>query len=163
MTLPSQLDQLIQQITATAKKFHALGMYAPHAGVIDVQGKFQGDALTSDGIKQITVPQTLAHFESKFRELANSRRIVASAVLYHGPGVVVNESRASFPPAETTDDCKAMITLLEHADGTSVYLVIPYEGEGADIAYANGKLIEKPRSMFPTPVGISRPWWRFWE
>lgn len=163
MALHAQTDELIQQMMGIVKHFHSKEMLSPHAGTINAQGVFSGTALTSDGSTQLTVAQSLAHFETSFKNLALDAKIVASGIFYHGVGVQVEDNRVTLPPANALDECRAVVGLLEHNSGDSFYLVVSYEGTGNNIQYASGKLIEKQPFVFvsnsTTPV---KPWWKIW-
>lgn len=163
MALHTQLDELIQRVLPVVQHFHSQGMFAPHAATIKSSGELSGHALTSDGTTQLSVAQTIEHFESQFAREAQADGIRAAAIFYHSPGIVPAGNGVSLPPADTTDDCKNIVAILEHASGESVYLLIPYSGEAEAIEYSVGKLIEKnPRIFLSDPSPVKKPWWKFW-
>lgn len=163
MAIHPQLDALIHRVLPVVQDFHRKGMFAPHAATISKTGELSGLALTSDGTTQLSVPQTIEYFESKFVQQATSGEIQATGIFYHSPGIDVSVGTISLPPANTTDECKSIVALLEHSSGDSVYLVVPYGNTSPTIEYATGKLIEKPAKVFPSKQNLeSKPWWKFW-
>jgi len=163
MALHAQIDELIQRVLPVVQHFHRQGMFAPHAATMKSNGEIGGHALTSDGSTQLSVAQTIEHFERQFSQDAQAGGIQAAAIFYHSPGIVTEGNGISLPPADTTDDCKNIVALLEHASGDSVFLLIPYSGEGPAVEYSAGKLIEKPPKIFRAGLRLEKkPWWRFW-
>ncbi len=163
MSLHPQTEELLDQLMSVVRHFHGLGMYAPHAGTIDAQGQFTGTALTNSDGKQISVLQSIAHFESTFKQQAHEGRIVASGIFYHSPGMPFGASAFSLPPANTTDECHVIVGLLEHARGDSFYIMIPHETTGDGIVYASGTLVVKPATVFIRPAATpEQPWWKLW-
>lgn len=149
MAIHSQLDELIDRVLPIVQNFHCKGMFAPNAATIDANGELSGHALTTDGSAQISVSQAIEHFENKFALQAKSKEIQASGIFYHSLGIDTTGDKVQLPPANTMDECKTIVALLEHAGGDSVYLVIPYSGQPPQINYGVGKLIEKPANVFP--------------
>jgi hypothetical protein len=138
-------------------------MFAPHAATIDAAGSVAGHALTTDGTAQLSVSQAIEHFERKFAERANMNQIQGTGIFYHSPGIDSSTGSVSLPPAMTTDECRTLVALLEHASGNSVYLLIPYSGEPPAVEYAVGKLIDKPSKIFVAkPRQEIKPWWKLW-
>lgn len=138
-------------------------MFAPHAASIDSTGELSGHALTTDGTNQLSVSQAIEHFESKFSLQAKSHEIQATGIFYHSPGIDASAKIVSLPPANTTDECRAIVALLEHSLGDSVYLIIPYSGQLPEIEYSSGKLVEKPTRVFPHKSNsTNKPWWKLW-
>lgn len=163
MALNAQLDELIQRVLPVVQHFHSQDMFSPHAATISKSGQLSGHALTSDGTTQLSVMQTIEHFESRFARQAQAGEILATGIFYHSPGVLASANGVTVPPAATTDDCKNIVALLEHASGDSVYLLVPYSGEAPAIEYAVGKLVEKPAKVFlPKHIPARKPWWQFW-
>lgn len=163
MALHPQLDELIHRMIPVVQDFHGKGMFSPHAATIDNAGELSGHALTADGTTQLSVMQTIEHFEDKFSRQAESGEIRATGIFYHSPGIDASGHKVSLPPAATTDECRAIVALLEHSSGDSVYLLVPYSGEAKAIEYAVGKLIEKPAKIFrPKPSVAKKPWWKLW-
>ena len=163
MTLHPQLDELINRVLPVVQDFHGKAMFAPHAATIDNAGALTGRALTTDGSAQMSVPQAIDHFESSFMQLAAKGEIKASGIFYHSSGIDSSSSSVTLPPASTTDECRNLVALLEHASGESLYLLIPYSGQSPTIEYAIGKLIEKPPKVFVrTGVSKKSPWWKLW-
>jgi hypothetical protein len=163
MALHPELDELIHRVLPVVQEFHRKGMFSPHAATVNMAGELAGYALTTDGTTQLSVAQTIEHFESKFAGQAKLSEIRGSGIFYHSPGVSAVENRVILPPANTTDECRAVVALLEHSSGDSVYLLLPYSGKSPAIEYAVGKLIEKPaRILWPEPNGANKPWWKLW-
>jgi hypothetical protein len=163
MSLHPQLDELIHRVLPVVQDFHSKGMFSPHAATINNAGELSGHALTTDGKTQLSVAQTIEHFENKFSGQANSGEIRATGIFYHSPGLDASGNRVSLPPAGNTDECRAIVALLEHSSGESVYLLVPYSGEAEAIEYAVGKLIEKPAKIFRSkPSAAKNPWWKLW-
>ena len=163
MALHPQLDDLIQRVLPVVQDFHRKGMFAPHAATIDATGALTGRALTSDGTTQLSVSQSLEHFEDTFTKLARSGEIQGAGIFYHSPGIDARAEGLSLPPASTTDECHTLVALLEHASGDSVYLLIPYTGQPPSVEYGIGKLIEKPSKLFVRSERQDRrPWWKLW-
>lgn len=163
MALHAQLDELIHSVLPVVQHFHSKGMFAPHAATMNVAGELSGHALTTDGTAQLSVMQTIEHFESKFAEQARAGEIRATGVFYHSPGVDVSSGSVSLPPADTSDECRTIVALLEHASGDSVYLLVSYNGEAQTIEYSVGKLVQKPAKIFRSELHFKkRPWWRLW-
>ena len=88
-------------------------------------------------------PKHFLLVESKFRDAAEAKEIVASAIFFHGVSII-DPSK----PAETEEEARAIVAMLEHQAGDSVFLVIPYEVKEDNIEYQEGKLITKPLSVF---------------
>ncbi|WP_432240915.1 hypothetical protein [Herbaspirillum robiniae] len=163
MTLHPQLDELIQRVLPVVQSFHSKGMFAPHAATINSAGELSGHALTTDGTTQLSVSETIEHFENKFSNQAKFGEIRAAGIFYHSPGTDATANRVALPPANTTDECRNIVAILEHSLGNSIYLIVPYKGEAQAIEYAVGKLIEKPARIFlSVPSSIKKPWWRLW-
>jgi hypothetical protein len=163
MALHPQLDELIQRVLPTVQNFHSKGMFAPHAATIDKAGNLSGRALTTDGSPQLSVSQAIEHFETSFAQQASSGVIQAAGIFYHSPGVDTSTGKVSLPPASNRLECTTLVALLEHAGGDSVYLLIPYSGEPPAVAYALGKLVEKPPKVFnPQGTQTKNSWWRVW-
>jgi hypothetical protein len=138
-------------------------MFSPHAATISNAGELSGHALTTDGTTQLSVVQTIEHFENRFSGQAKSGEIRATGIFYHSPGIDASGNSVSLPPADTTEECRAVVALLEHSLGDSVYLLVPYTGEAKAIEYAVGKLIEKPAKIFRSePSTAKNPWWKLW-
>lgn len=148
MALHQQLDELIDRMLPIVQHFHEKSMYAPHAATIDKSGELTGHALTSDGTNQLSVAQSIEHFESNFAQLATTGEIQAAGIFYHSSGIEISAGTVSLPPATDIDECRALVALLEHASGDSVYLVVPYIDHSSSIEYRQGKLIEKPSKVF---------------
>lgn len=163
MALHHQLDELVNRALPVVQDFHRRGMFSPHAATIDASGSVAGHALTTDGSTQLSVAQAIEHFEQKFSGPAGLNEIQGAGIFYHSPGIATSEGRVSLPPATTTDECRTLVALLEHAAGDSVYLLVPYSGEPPEVEYAVGKLIEKPAKIFiRKQPPESKPWWRLW-
>jgi hypothetical protein len=170
MALHPELDELIHRVLPVVQGFHSKGMFSPHAATINNAGELSGHALTTDGTAQLSVLQTIEHFEDRFAGQAKTGEIRATGIFYHSPGIDVSGNRVStpgykvsLPPADTTDECRTVVALLEHSSGDSVYLLVPYSGEAPTIEYAVGKLIEKPVKIFrPEPSRAKKPWWKLW-
>jgi len=150
MALHAQLGELINRVLPVVQHFHDKGMLAPHAATIDKTGELSGRALTTDGTEELSVSQAIEHFESTFAQLAAVGSIQASGIFYHSSGVDLSSGTVALPPANNTDECRALVALLEHTSGESVYLLVPYTGQAPSIEYAMGKLIEKPSKAFAT-------------
>jgi len=148
MALHPQLDEILDAVLPIVQQFQRQSMYAPHAATIDCEGMLAGHALTSDGSNQLSVKEALAHFETSFRELAQAGKISASAIFYHSTGIDPSSGNLALPPANTLDECRILVGLLEHVSGESVYIVLPYTGHAESIAYATGRLIKKPPKVF---------------
>ena len=146
--LHPQLEQLVDGMLPTVKHFQSRSMYSPHAATIDREGHLSAKALTSDGSKQFTVAQTIDYFTVNFRKLAQSGQIVASGIFYHSRGVDTSSGKVVLPPASTIEECVALVALLEHASGQSLYLLLPYSNASGAVQYATGRLIQKPASVF---------------
>lgn len=163
MSIHTQLDELIHAMVPFVQQFHSKGQLAPHAASTNNASTIEGSALVAEGGNHLGVVEAVAHFESKFREAAKAGDIVASAVFFHGTELSVPPK-----PAQTEDEARTLVALLEHKAGDSVYLVIPYSSVNGSIEYGMGKLFTKPAAVFlasqeratakPTP----QPWWRFW-
>lgn len=163
MALDPQLDELIHRMLPVVQDFHSKGMFAPHAASVNSGGELTGQALTTDGSTQLSVSQAIEHFETTFAAKATAGQIRATGIFYHSPGLVTDADGLSAPPANTTDECRTIVGLLEHASGDSVYLLIPYSGEAQVIEYAVGKLIDKPARIFvPGTYTPKKPWWKLW-
>ena len=139
------------------QQFHAKGQLAPHAASMDNAGEIKGSALVVQDSRTLSVPEALSHFESTFRQAAQASEIVASAVFFHGVGLAEPARHA-----KTEEEARAIVALLEHKSGDSVFLVVPYESTPGGITYEVGKLIGKPAAVFSSPVKESKPWWRVW-
>ena len=73
------------------------------------------------------------------------------------------DNRVVLSPAAAADECRAVVALLEHSSGDSVYLILPCSGEDKAIEYALGKRIEKPAKIFLSePSTEKSPWWKLW-
>lgn len=158
-----QLDELINRVLPVVQEFHQKGMFSPHAATIDAAGAVAGHALTTDGSAQLSVTEAIQHFEEKFSRQASHSEIQGAGIFYHSPGIETSGGSVSLPPASTTDECRTLVALLEHAVGDSVYLLIPYSGQPPEVEYAVGKLIEKPVTIFVRKrAGEPKPWWKLW-
>src|SRR5438067_10712223 len=115
MGLHAQLDDLIHRVLPVVQDFHSKGMLAPHAATIDHAGNLTGHALTTDGATQLSVSQTIAHFENRFATKAKSAQILATGIFYHASGIRSSADGVSLPPADTVDQCNMIVALLEHA------------------------------------------------
>lgn len=163
MALHPQLDELINRVLPVVQDFHQRDMFAPHAATIDGAGSVVGHALTTDGSTQLSVEQAIKHFEQQFSRNADLNEIQGAGIFYHSPGILTSEGKVSLPPATTTDECRTLVALLEHASGESVYLLVPYAGTPPNVEYAVGKLIERPASIFSGKRRPERkPWWKLW-
>jgi hypothetical protein len=163
MALHPQINELIQRVLPVVQDFHRKGMFAPHAATIDTAGNLAGRALTTDGTAQLSVAQAIEHFESSFSKQAVLGEIQATGIFYHSPGIDTSAGSVSLPPANKTDECKALVALLEHAAGDSVYLLIPYLGEPPSVEYEVGKLVERPSKVFASRQSQDKkPWWKLW-
>lgn len=117
----------------------------------------------AEGDKHLSVTEALAHFESNFRAAAKAGDIVASAIFFHGTAISITPKAA-----QTEEEARTLVALLEHKAGDSAYLVIPYSRVNGIVEYETGKLFTKPVAVFlaslegvppkPTP----KPWWRVW-
>ena len=161
MALHPQLDELINAMLPFVQEFHAKAQLAPHAASINTTGEIEGSALVTQDNRNVSVHEALAHFESKFLHAAKAGEIVASAVFFHGVGLA-EPGR----PAQTEEEARAIVALLEHKAGESVFLVIPYAVSAGAIHYEMGKLIAKPAAVFlvspSSPKKEIKPWWRIW-
>lgn len=163
MALHQHLDDLINRVLPVVQHFHERGMFAPHAATVDETGELTGRALTTDGTTQLSVAETIEHFECTFRQLAATEQIQASGIFYHSPGIDTSTGVVSLPPAKDTSKCRTLVALLEHASGDAVYLVVPYSGQRPNIKYATGKLVEKPAKVFVhSETKQAKPWWKVW-
>lgn len=163
MALHQQLDELINRVLPVVHDYHRKSMFSPHAATIDAGGIVSGHALTTDGSAQFSVLQAIEHFERKFAQQASLKEIQGTGIFYHSPGIDTSAGVVALPPATTTDECRNLVALLEHASGDSVYLLIPYSGEPPAVEYAVGKLVEKPLRVFVgEPSRASKPWWKLW-
>jgi hypothetical protein len=164
MALHSQLDELIHRVLPVVQHFHSKGTFAPHAATVDNVGELSGHALTTDSSTQLSVMETIEHFEKQFAQKAKSGEIQAAGIFYHSPGIDATVNSISLPPADSTDDCHTLVALLEHASGDSVYLLIPYSGEGPAVEYTTGKLVQKTPRIFISELRppAKKPWWRPW-
>lgn len=161
MALHPQLDELIHGMLPIVQDFHREGMFAPHAATINSKGELVGHALVIEVTGELTVSQAIEYFESEFALQARRGEIQASGIFYHSAGIDASDNKVLLPPASTTDECKAIVALLEHSCGDSVYLLIPYSGQPPQVEYGTGELIEKPAKMFlsKTPSRVSM--WRY--
>lgn len=157
MALHSQLEELINAMLPFVQEFHSKGQLAPHAASMSNAGEIKGSALVTPDDRGLSVPEALSHFQAKFHQAARDKEIIASAVFFHGVGLV-EPSR----PAETESEARAIVALLEHEVGESVFLVIPYQSTPSGIAYSIGKLVSKPAVVFTNPKRFPKPWWRIW-
>lgn len=157
MALHYQLDELINAMLPFVQQFHSKGQLAPHAASMNNKGEIEGSALVTQDDRNLSVPEALSHFESNFRQAAENEEIVASAIFFHGVGLA-NPSR----PAETEEEARAIVALLEHKLGESVFLLIPYQATASGIQYEMGKLISKSAVVFNAPTKAPKPWWRIW-
>ena len=164
MAIHSQLDELIHAMLPFVQEFHAKNQLAPHAASIDLAGEIHGSALVAEDGRHMAVEAAIAHFETTYGQAARAGTIVASAIFFHGVGLP-EPAR----PAQTLDEARAIVALLEHRAGDSVFLVIPYRMAADGIHYEMGKLIKKPAVVFTAPSsadapgpGAAKPWWRFW-
>jgi hypothetical protein len=157
MTLHSQLGELIDAMLPFVQQFHAKGQLAPHAASMNATGQITGSALVTEDHRTFCVPEALAHFESTFRRAAEAGNIVASAVFFHGVGLG-DPAR----PAQTSEEAQAIVALLEHRAGESVFLVTPYHMAQNGIQYQSGKVVPKPASVFLGAQAPAKPWWRIW-
>ena len=162
MAFHPQLDELIDGMLPIVQHFHREGMFAPHAATIDFQGDLFGQALTIDESTQLSVSQAIEHFESEFALQAQSGEIQAAGIFYHSPGMHASSGKDLLPPADTTDECRAIVALLEHSCGDSVYLLIPYSGQPPQVEYGIGELIEKPAKVFLSKPPSRDSMWRFY-
>ena len=80
MAIHQQLDELIHRVLPVVQDFHRKGMFAPHAASINNAGALAGHALTADGTTQLSVPQAIEHFESRFSQQAKSGEIQAAGI-----------------------------------------------------------------------------------
>lgn len=163
MPLNPQIDVLIQAMLPVVKQFHEKMQLAPHAATMSNVGEISGRAIVNkDNNIQMSVSEAISHFETEFRKLSETGEITASAIFYHGAGV--------WPPvpAQTAEEANKIVAILEHKDGDSVYLIIPYVVSNNACEYSLGSLVEKPRVVFSEKaVSInmnltSRPWWKIW-
>jgi hypothetical protein len=148
MALHIQLEEILDTVLPVVQQFHGRSMYAPHAATMEPDGSLTGHALTTDGTTHVSAVQALTHFEDSFHKEALAGSIRASAIFYHSVGVVASSGKVTLPPANTIDECRCIVGLLEHESGESVYIVIPYKGEPGSITYETGKLIAKPQRVF---------------
>ncbi len=162
MAIHSQLDELIGRVLPVVQDFHRKAMFAPQAASIDKEGAVKGHALMNDGTSKLTVAQAIDHFERDFSSKAASDAIVATGIFYHSPGIDTSSGSVVLPPANTVDECRTLVALLEHSAGDSVYLLIPYRGEPPSVEYEVGKLVEKPPKIFIRPEVAQKPWWKLW-
>src|SRR5688500_6353463 len=96
------------------QKFHANNQLAPHAASIDLAGEIHGAALVAEDGRHMSVEAAIAHFETTYRQAASAGTIVASAIFFHGVGLM-DPAR----PAQTLDEARAIVALLEHRAGDS--------------------------------------------
>ena len=161
MALHSQLDELLNAMLPFVQQFHSKYQLAPHAASMNNAGEIKGSALVTKDNQSLSVAEAISHFELKFRKAAEARAIVASAVFFHGVGLAEPAK-----PAQTEEEACALVALMEHRSGQSVFLVIPYSATDSGIQYEMGKLIAKPAAVFLAPEAApnaeSKPWWRFW-
>lgn len=166
MALHPQLDEMIQSMVPFVQQFHAKGQLAPHAASMDLDGNIIGAALTSSNdSQQISVDGAIRHFEEKFRQEAGQKKILASAIFYHGIGMPAGSPTV---PATSSDDAFNLVARLEHCAGDAVHLVIPYMKAADGISYERGYLLQKELAVFPAMevvpevVNPEKAWWRFW-
>jgi hypothetical protein len=161
MALHPQLDQLINAMLPLVQQCHAEGELAPHAASMSASGEMTGEAFVVKDETAVersgSVREALAYFEGKFRKAAQANEIVASAIFFHGVGLA-EPAR----PAQTAEEASALVALLEHRVGESVFLVIPYRVAEVGIQYELGKLVAKPAAVFSPKQPKAKPWWRVW-
>lgn len=163
MALHPQLEELIDRLLPVVQDFHRKRMFSPHAATVDAAGSVSGHALTNDGSTHVSVLQAIEHFERKFSRQADLNEIHGTGIFYHSPGIDTSTGVVIVPPAATTDECRTLVALLEHASGDSFYLLLPYSGEPPAVEYAMGKLVKKPSRVFAArPAPKSKPWWKLW-
>ncbi|WP_163997444.1 hypothetical protein [Pyxidicoccus caerfyrddinensis] len=155
MTIHHQLSEMIDVVLPNVQNFHSRGQMAPHAASMNGAGQIKGSLLATDNGCHLTVPEALAHFESELRRAAEEGSIVASAIIFHGVGLADPAQ-----PAQTKGEASAIVALLEHEAGDSVFLVIPYQVTRRGIQYEMGKLVRKPAAVFLGAHSQARPWWR---
>jgi hypothetical protein len=145
MALHSQLDDLINTMLPVVQQFHAKSQLAPHAACMRTDGTITGSALITNDDRNLSVSEAITHFEAAFREDAQHGRIVASAIFFHGVGL-----HQPIRPAQTLEEARTLVALLEHAAGESVHLVIPYRVTDKGIEYEMRRLIAKVSAVFRT-------------
>lgn len=157
-----QMIELFDRMMPMVKHFHANAQFAPHAATMDMAGEVTGQALTTDGRTQLTLEQTIEYFEARFRAQAQAGQILASGVFYHGSGIRPGDGIVTLPPATVVEEAVALVALLEHVSGDSVFAYVPYHGEPGAVVYQGGQLIEKAPAVFPRPAppAAEKPWWQ---
>jgi hypothetical protein len=146
MALHSQLDELINTMLPFVQQFHAKNQLAPHAAFINTDGELLGVAITDKDVSsdvEFSVLDAITHFELQFQKAAKANEIIASAIFFHGIGIIEPQK-----PAQTEEEAHTIVVLLEHQIGESVSLIIPYEVVDGTIQYHTGRLISKPISVF---------------
>lgn len=165
MTLHPQLHHLIDGMLPIVQDFHREGSFAPNAASVDLQGKLLGQAIVIDDTDEstdvFTPEEAIEYFESEFALQAQSGKTQATGIFYHSPGIDASSGEVSLRPAHTTDECRAIVALLEHSCGDSVYLIIPYSGQPPQVEYGMGKLIEKPAKVFKSKRPSRASIWRY--
>lgn len=161
MALHPQLDELIDGMLPIVQDFHREGDFAPNAASIDLKGKLLGHAIVMDDTDESTPAEAIEYFESKFALQAQSGKIQAAGIFYHSPGMDASSGEVLLPPANTTDECRAIVAMLEHSCGDSVYLLIPYSGQPPQVEYGIGELIEKPAKVFLSKPTSRDSMWRY--
>lgn len=161
MSLNLDVDNLINAMLPIVKQFHSNMQLAPHAATMSSAGEISGRAVVNESNeREMSVPEVLSYFEDKFKSLAESDEIIASAIFFHGTGVWPPK------PAETAQEANKIIAMLEHRNGDSVYLIIPYVISNGECEYSLGTLVEKPRVVFSNEGAkqktTAKPWWKVW-
>lgn len=156
MALHHQLDELVNRALPVVQDFHRRGMFSPHAATIDASGSVAGHALTTDGSTQLSVAQAIEHFEQKFSGPAGLNEIQGAGIFYHSPGIATSEGRVSLPPATTTDECRTLVALLEHAAGDSVCLLASSVFRRAAGGRIRGRQADREASKNLHPQAASR-------
>lgn len=163
MSLNPQTDELINAMLPIVKRFHSNMQLAPHAATMSDAGEISGRAVVNENNEsQMSVVEAISYFEAEFIKLAKSGEIAASAIFYHGTGI--------WPPtpAQSVEEANKIVVILEHIDGDSVYLLIPYVISNGECEYSMGSLVEKPSAIFSVEsrsVNIKKgekPWWKIW-
>jgi hypothetical protein len=102
MALHSQLDELINTMLPFVQQFHAKNQLAPHAAFINTDGELLGVAITDKDVSsdvEFSVLDAITHFELQFQKAAKANEIIASAIFFHGIGIIEPQK-----PAQTEEE-----------------------------------------------------------
>ena len=119
------------------RTLHQYGSLAPCAAYVDREGGIHGEAFTvEDGAEVPGADWVVLDFGTRYREQLAAQQILAAGVFFHGER---HGDAVGFASSE--EAANAIVAILEHHDGSSVLIVVPYARSAEAWVYERAAIV----------------------